>query len=180
MANVRTPVLSGISEFGDVTGETAPYDGLGTDAPYGATERNGVTIQVTGEDVDVQSGQNLVLEDSFASARSIELTARLQHSGLLNIKDALGMPDAALTGDLATIDEVLAFNGTNIASEEKTIYVLSPGPNTTRRIQAQRCKQRAGLTLELASNDYLKLETTWTILDGGTGIDEMQILDSFA
>lgn len=180
MAQARTPVLSGISEFGEVTGETAPYDGLGSDASWGATERNGVTIQITGEDVDVQSGQNLVLEDSFASARSIELTARLQHTGLLNIKDSLGIPDADLSGDLATVDEVLSFNGTNIATEEKTIYVLSPGPNTTRRIQAERCKQRAGLTLELASNDYIKLETTWTVLDGGSGIDEMQILDSFA
>lgn len=180
MATLRTPVYSGITEFGEVTGATG-YTG-GTDVPYGATERNGVTIVITGEDVDVQSGQNLVLEDSFASARAIEMTARLQHAGLMNVRDALGMPDGALTGDLqltpTATDEVLVLNGTNMGSETKHIYCLTPGPVSTRRIAAARCKQRAGMTLELASNDYVRLETTWTVIDGGAGVDEMQITDS--
>jgi hypothetical protein len=178
MANARTPVLSGITEFGEVTGGTG-YSG-GTDVPWGHTERNGVTINVAGEDVDVQSGQNLVLEDSFASARMIELVARLQYSGLLNVRDALGMPSSALTGDLGATtptDEVLVLTGTNMGSEEKHIYALTPGPVSTRRYAAIRCKQRAGMTLELASNDYVRLETTWTVLDGGS-YDEMQITDS--
>jgi len=178
MANVRTPVLNGITEFGEVTGGTG-YTG-GTDVPWGATERNGVTIVIAGEDVDVQSGQNLVLEDSFASARTIELTARLQYSGLMNVRDALGMPAAALTGDLGIgtpTDEVLAFQGTNMGSEEKHIYALTPGPTSTRKYGAVRCKQRAGMTIELASNDYVRLESTWTVLDGGS-YDEMQITDA--
>ncbi len=177
MATVRTPVLSGITEFGEVTGATN-YAG-GTDVPYGATERNGVTIVITGEDVDVQSGQNLVLEDSFASARSIEMTARLQHVGLMNVRDALGMPASALAGDLSmATDEVLGLNGTNMGSETKHIYALTPGPISTRRLEAHNCKQRAGMTLELASNDYVRLETTWTVIDAGSGVNEMQITDA--
>ncbi len=178
MANVRTPVLSGISEFGEITGGTG-YTG-GTDVPWGATERNGVTIAISGEDVDVQSGQNLVLEASFASARTIELTGRLQYSGLMNLRDALGMPSSALTGDImlgTPTDEVLVIVGTNMGSESKHMYAMTPGPISTRRYQAINCKQRAGMTLELGSAAYVMLETTWTVLDGGA-YSEMEITDA--
>jgi hypothetical protein len=178
MANVRTPVLSGITEFGEITGGTG-YSG-GTDVPWGATERNGVTIAIAGEDVDVQSGQNLVLEASFASARTIEITGRLQYSGLMNLRDALGMPAGALSGDIQNgtpTDEVLAIVGTNMGSESKHMYALTPGPVSTRKYQAINCKQRAGMTLELGSAAYVMLETTWTVLDGGA-YSEMEILDS--
>lgn len=182
MANVRTPVLSGITEFGEVTGAT-DYTG-GTDVPWGATEQNGVTLNISGEDVDVQSGQALVLEDSFASSRAMEITARLQHAGLLNLQDALGMPSGTLTGDLGETtptDEVLDISGTDIGSSTKHIYALTPGPAAARRYEAGRCKQRAGMTIELASNDYVRYETVWTVLKfdpvAGTGPD-LKITDA--
>lgn len=181
MANQRTPVLSGISEFGEINSETAAYAGDGTDESWGATERNGVTLAMSGEDVDVMSGQNLMLQDSFPSSRAIELTARLQHAGLINIADALGIPDSDLAGDLnaaTPTDEVLSIDGTNIGQEEKTLYILTPGPVSTRRYQVHRAKQRAGLNMEFAINDYVKIETTWSVLDAGAGNDEMQITDA--
>jgi hypothetical protein len=174
VANLRTPVYSGITEFGDI--ESGP-----TDVPWGATEQNGVTVAITGEDVDVQSGQALMLEDSFPSTRTIEVTARLQHGGLLNLKDALGMPDSALTGDLqatpTATDEVLAIVGTNIGTEELNLYADQPGPVSTRRYDFKRCKQRAGMTLELGSNNYTMLESVWQVLNPTSG-NAVEITDA--
>jgi hypothetical protein len=169
VAQVRTPVISGITEFG--------HDD-GADQAWGATEQNGVTVAITGEDVDVQSGQALMLEDSFPSARTIEVTARLQHGGLLNVKDALGMADATLTGDLGAVtDEVLAITGANIGTEELKLYAIQPGPVSTRDFRFFRCKQRAGITLELGSNNYSMLESVWQVLNPTSG-NAAEITDS--
>lgn len=170
MAQVRTPVLHGITEFGEVDGG---------DQAWGATERNGVSLAIDGEDVDVISGQSLMLEDSFASLRGITATARLQYSGLLNMKDALGLPDSALVGDLAgATDEVLSLIDDQIATEEKVLYALTPGPVSTRRFDLARCKQRGGFQMELASNDYVRLESSWGLLRPGVGVAAMVITDA--
>ena len=175
MAQVRTPVLSGITEFGSFV--TGPVD-----TTWGATERNGVSIAIEGEDVDVQSGQALMLEDSFASQRSITITPRLQYSGLLNVKDALGLPDAALVGDLQATptasDEVLSIVDADIATVEKQLYAITPGPVSTRVFRFIRCKQRGGFTMELASNDYVRMESSWGLLRPVGGGTAMTVTDS--
>jgi hypothetical protein len=165
MANVRTPVLHGITECGEDNG---------TQVPWGATEQNGVSIAIDGEDVDVISGQAYVLEDSFPSTRAVTVTMRLQYSGLLNLQDALGLPSTALTGDLGAAtptDEVLAIEGGELATEEKKLYAIHPGPVSTRLWEFERCKQRGGFTMELASNDYIKLETSWGVLANSGGAE---------
>ena len=172
MAQVRTPVLSGITEFGSYV--TGPVD-----TSWGATERNGVSIAIEGEDVDVQSGQVLMLEDSFASQRSITVTARLQYSGLLNMRDALGLPASALVGDIAgATDETLSVIDAEIATEEKSLYAITPGPVSTRRFEFIRCKQRGGFTMELASNDYVRMESSWGLLRPSGGGAAMTVTDS--
>ena len=174
MAQVRTPVLSGITEFGSYVGTT--------DTSWGATERNGVSIAIEGEDVDVQSGQVLMLEDSFASQRSITVTARLQYSGLLNMRDALGLPSSALVGDLQATptptNEVLSVIDAEIATEEKGLYAITPGPVSTRDFRFIRCKQRGGFTMELASNDYVRMESSWGLLRPSGGGAAMTVTDS--
>ena len=171
MAQVRTPVLSGITEFGSFI--------TTVDTTWGATERNGVSIAIEGEDVDVQSGQALMLEDSFASQRSITITPRLQFSGLLNVRDALGLPASALVGDIAgATDEVLSIVDADIASETKGLYAITPGPVSTRRFEFVRCKQRGGFTMELASNDYIRMESSWGLLRPVGGGFAMKVTDS--
>lgn len=156
----RDTVLHGVVAVGAVV--------AGADVDWGSTEQNGATLAIDGQDVDVMSGQSRILEDSFASARTITATFRLQKSDLLNVRDSLGLPATALTGDLygATTPtaEVLTIDEAQIGTQENALFIESLGPKGPRRVDIPRAKNRGGITLEFAANDYIKLESTWTVL----------------
>lgn len=163
MAIKAANVLSGITEVGAVT---TPF-GTPVDVKWGATEENGVELRINGQTVDVRSGQSRVLEDQFLSALTIECVMRLQYTDLLNVARALGLDDTAVTGDLnagSPTPEVLEVLQTLFGKTERYLYIITPGPKSTRRFELKRCKVAPNISLSLASNDYQKLEMTWAVL----------------
>lgn len=164
MAQVRANVIQGISEVGAVRASV--------DVPFGRTAPNGVTIAFSGTDHEVDSGQSNWLEDLFRTADRVDVTVRLIFADLLNLKDSLGLPDAALTGDLnigSPTPEILAIAENTLGSREDTLYVESPGPKGDRRYVFTRTKKRAGLTIEVAKDGHVILEATWTVLRPSAG-----------
>ncbi len=163
MAIQAKNVLLGISEIGHVTD---PY-GTPADVKWGATEQNGAEFRANGQTVDVRSGQSMVLEDVFMSALDIEVVVRLQYSDLLNVARALGLADNAVSGDLnagSPTAEVLEALQTTWGKTERYVYIITPGPKSTRRFELKRCKIIPNLNLNLASNDYQKLEFTLRVI----------------
>lgn len=163
MAIKAANVLSGITEIGHVN---TPY-GTPVDVKWGATEEDGAELRINGQTVDVRSGQSRVLEDQFLSAIDMELVMRLQYTDLLNVARALGLDDTAVTGDLnagTPTAEVLEALQTAIGKTERYLYIITPGPKSTRRIELKRCKVSPNISMAFASNDYQKLEMTWAVL----------------
>jgi hypothetical protein len=164
MAQVRANVIQGISEVGAVRASV--------DVPFGKTAPNGVTIAWSGSDHEVESGQSNWLEDLFRTADRIDITVRLIFADMLNMRDSLGLPDAAMTGDLnigSPTPEVLAIAENTLGSREDALYVESPGPKGDRRYFFARTKLRAGLNIEVAKDGHVILEATWTVLRPSTG-----------
>jgi hypothetical protein len=164
MAATRANVIQGISEVG---ARRAAADVL-----FGKTAPNGVTIAFSGSDHEVESGQSNWLEDLFRTADRCDVTIRLIFADMLNMKEVLGLPDAALTGDLqggTPSAEVLAMAENTLGSREDQIYVESPGPKGDRRYDFMRTKLRAGLTIEVAKDGHIILEATWTVLRPSSG-----------
>jgi hypothetical protein len=66
-----------------------------------------------------------------------------------------------------------------MATEEKIIYATTPGGGliTLRRFEWPRMKQRGGFQMELASNDYVRLETSWGALRPGPATAALVITD---
>lgn len=164
MAQSRKTVIRGITEVGAKRG--------GSDVSFGRTAPNGFTMTFSGNDLEVESGQSTFLETLFRTADRIDWTFRLLYADLLNLKDMLGLPASALTGDLwggTPTAEVLAIIEGTLGSVEDTLYAITPGPKSTRRYEAQRAALRAGLTIEHSKDNHVILEATWTILRPASG-----------
>lgn len=163
MPPTATNVLHGISEVGEVTD---PY-GTPTDVPWGATEQDGVVLRISGNQVDVRSGQSLVLEDRFLSGLDITAEVTLQYTDLLNVARGMGLADSEVTGDLQAgtpVAEVLNPLQTAIGNREFYFYILTPGPTSTRRIELKRCKINPDFQLAFASSDYQKIRLQLIVL----------------
>lgn len=162
MANERKTVIRGISEVGAVR--------AATDVSFGRTTPNGVTLAFSGSDLEVESGQSTMLEAIFNQSDRIAVTFRLIFADLVNFREALGLPDAALTGDLNPVDpapaveEVLAITEANLRSREDALYAITPGPASTRRYDFHRCRVRAGLSIEMSRDGHVILEFTAEVL----------------
>jgi hypothetical protein len=152
------------------------------DVSLGKTAPNGVTIAFSGNDAEVESGQSTFLEDTFRTQDRAEITLRLIYADLVQFKDLLGLPDSALTGDLAAAEpteEVLSVAAAGaLGSREETLYVLSPGPKSTRRYEFARVKARAGLNVEISRDNHIVLEQTFYLLAPAAGTDAITVTDA--
>lgn len=162
----------GISEVGHVTSVPA-------DVPWGKTQEEGVTLQLSLSRVDLMSGQSNLMEESQVQSVSMELNIRLIEAQLELLKDALGAPDAKFAGDLedvAPTAESLVLDGT-LGQVERTLYVLGVGPASTRRIQATRCVLLDPGAVQLAKSAYHLPTLSWRVLNPAAG-DAVTITDA--
>lgn len=157
-------VLIGLTEVGHVTD---PY-GTPADVSWGATEQNGAEVRLDGQTVDIQSAQSKVLEEQFLAAVNITVVVRLQYSDLLNVARMLGLDEASYpTGDLQAgtpTDEVLEPLITDIGEREFYLYLLTPGPASTRRFEFKRCKASPSASMALGSQAAQVLEISFGVL----------------
>lgn len=157
-------VLSGLTEVGHVSD---PY-GTPSDVSWGATEQDGAALIVNGQQVEVQSAQSKILEDSFATGADVRLRMTLQYSDLLNYARALGLDESSHpTGDLQAgtpVEEVLEPTVGELFNREFYIYLITPGPASTRRVELKRCKANPQFQVPMGSTDYQKLELEFYVL----------------
>jgi len=173
MANQRTTALIGINEVGAIVG--------GTDVPWGDTEQDGATLTLDGTDFELRSAQSKMLRDRIAITRDAQVTVRLQNVDLANIRDVLGLPASALTGDLngaTPTDEVLSIDPEQISTEEFGLYIETPGPAGPRRIEIARCKPHGTLTLNFSATENQRLEATFQVLRPEGGAPAIKITDA--
>lgn len=160
MANARSTALIGINEVGAVVSAS--------DVPWGETEQNGATLTLDGTDFDLRSAQSKMLRDRIAITRDATVTIRLQNVDLINVRDVLGLPTTALTGDLNDMstpsDEVLSIDPEEISTEEIELYIETPGPAGPRRIDIPRCKAHGTITLNFSATENQQLEATFQVL----------------
>lgn len=174
MAQERKTVLKGISEVGAVR--------AGADESWGKTPRNGVEINFGGSDRDVKSGQSTLTEESFRVDDEVLLTANLLYTDLLNMAEAFGVITGSVAGDLnagVPTAEVLelAFNGALGAREDK-IYVVHPGPKSTRRYEFARMKVQPGVRISATAEQEQVLSFTLKLLNPKDATKPVTITDA--
>lgn len=168
MAAERKTVLKGISEVGAVR--------AAADVPWGKTAPNGVTFAFSGNDLEVESGQSPVLEECLRISDKLDITVRLIYADMLNLAEALGLDiSSRLTGDLQgapATAEVLDLVDGALGEVVDALYIISPGPGSTRRFEIPKVRRRAGVSFELSRNDIITLEFTLTAIrdDGGSSL----------
>lgn len=163
MAQQRKTVLKGISAVGFVR--------AATDVSLGKTLPDGVDLVFSGSDLEVESGQSPVLEELLRISDKLDVTVRLIYADMLNMADALGI-DAALhlTGDLsASTAEVLTLVDGALGAIVDAMYIETPGPGSTRRLDIPKVRRRAGLTIKGSRNDLTVLEFTVTAIRDNSG-----------
>lgn len=161
--------LIGINEVGHVTDP----EGTPADVKWGNTAQEGVTLQLATQTVELMSAQAKMKEDVELSESSVQLTIRLVSPDVLALQYLWGLPDAAIAGDLdagTPVAEVLSIQSGNLGTQERTLYILGPGPVSTRRVQARRCRVADLGGLDFASTDYQKPEATWEVLNPLAGM----------
>lgn len=157
--------IRGHSEVGHVE---APS----TDVPWGRTTEDGVEMQLGVQSVDLFSSQSLMEEDTGITRVSIGLVIPLVYAELEVIKNAFGIPDASLTGDLSAgtpTQEVLALAPGDIGSQERALYSLGVGPVSTRRIDVPRAKVTDLGNLKQSKTGWMTPQATWRALAPASG-----------
>lgn len=173
MANQRKTVIHGISEVGAVR--------AAADVSFGKTIIDGVTIAFSGTDLDVESGQSSLLEESFPITDRIEITATLLYADLLNYIEALGMDASALVGDLnggVPTDEVLTMIEGALRVREDQLYIICPGPSGSRRYDFMRTKVKAGVQFVHGRNKEVNIQATWQVLRPKAGPNVFTVTDA--
>lgn len=148
------------------------------DVSWGKTSEDGVEVQMQVTAVDLFSSQSLMEEDTGISRVSMSLAMNLIHSELSVIADAFGIPAASLTGDGATTPETLAIGQADLGAEERALYSLGPGPNSTRRINAPRAKVADLGNLVQSKTNWMQPAPTWRVLEPVGGGAVVTIIDA--
>lgn len=172
--------LIGINEVGHVEDP----EGTPVDTAWGNTQQDGASLQLAVDTVDLQSAQAKMREDNSLVSADIQLVINLVIAELTALQRAWGLPAAALVGDLedatTPTEEVLTISAGNLGTREATLYIVGPGPSSTRRVQAGRAKVSDIGELQFASNGYTLPSVTWSILNPGSGstLDPLTITDA--
>lgn len=155
----------GINEVGHIAGSQ--------EISWGATQQEGVVLALTTESADLQCAQVRVLENTTLVSATIGVQVNLCQGELEKWQFAWGMPDTALTGDLAAstpVAEVLTFEGNNMGEQERRLYVKAPGPVGIRRVDIPRAKVQSLGNMAFASNAYSLPSAEWQIVRGDTNV----------
>ena len=173
--SLRKTVIRGVSQVGAVRASA--------DVSFGKTTPNGATVAFQPNQLEVESGQSTFLEDIFVTSNRVEVTFRLIFGNLVNIQEVLGIETAALTGDLTAAtptQEKLVISDTAIGARTDALFLITPGPVSTRRYDFARTKVKGNLTIEASRDQHLILEGTWAVLsasDDGS-VNPVEITDA--
>lgn len=151
----------GINEAGYIDG--------GTDTPFGDTQQEGVVVQLSTDVADLQGGQAKVLEDRELVSANMEIQIMLVEAALQAVQELYGLPSGNFSGDLDTSTQEEVQFDNNLGTVETGIYALGPGPASTRRVEASRCKIGDLGDLTMASDSYMLPQATWTVLKPDSG-----------
>lgn len=179
--------IHGITDIGEWTAtnngeDTNQYhaDNVYTETSWGLTSEEGARITESVSTVKQRSGQSAGVVDSFISEYDAQLQIMLLDGQLNTLRRLMGLPTAALTGDLggtSPTPEVLVVRGSEIGSEERQIYVRCMGPLGPRTYYFPRAKLATppekvhgktahfepSATFDLAENDADPRELYWII-----------------
>lgn len=165
--------LIGISEVGHVA--------AAVDTPWGNTAQEGVVLQLAVDTVDLMSAQAKMREDVNLVSANIELAINLIVAELTALQRIWGLPDSAVTGDLENATptaEELEISEGNLGTQERALYVLGPGPASTRRIDVPRARVSDLGGITFGSNTYQTPSATWSVLNPGAGVAPLTIIDA--
>jgi hypothetical protein len=143
--------------------------------PWGRTTQDGVNLQLTAQTVELQSGQATMLEDVGLVSARMQFVIGLVVSELTALARLWGLPDSAVTGNLAPVApatptaEVLAIAPNAMGTVERTLFALGPGPASTRRIEALRARVSALGGIQMAQNAFSLPTATWDVLAPAAG-----------
>lgn len=173
MPQKRGSVIIGITEIGAVR--------TGADVSWGRTTEDGCEIAIDGSDLDVMSGQSTMIMKSVRTADTSEVTVNLLYSDLLNMAEALGQI-AGPTGDLQAgtpTAEVLQvwFNGA-VGKREDKIYLITPGPKSTRRWEWARMQVKPGVRVRATKGKEQVLTFTLKMLEPLNADPPLKITDN--
>lgn len=157
----------GTQEIGRMTGA-----GETTMTPVSKTTKDGVDVQLSVTFVDLYGGQDLLPADSKNERAELTLAASMVDSSLTAMVFALGLPTAALAGDLAAAtptQEVLSINAPQIGTAVGPIYALGPGPKSTRQIIVRRAQWQGVSGLGQKGNAHTTAQPTFRALTPTTG-----------
>lgn len=156
--------LIGISEVGHVTAVPA-------DVTWGATQKDGVTVQLSLSRTELRSGQSALKLASHVTEVGVQLSFRMVESALQALGYMLGLAAAKFTGDLTAgtpTAESLIIDGT-LGSQELKLYALGVGPASTRRIEAARAVLSDPGSLAVADNAYMQPAVAFNLLEPASG-----------
>lgn len=143
-----------------------------TRTAWGRTGEEAVTLQFAVTTVDLYSSQSKMPEDTGITRVESTLAVNGIDGSLTNIGRMLGMPDSSHNGgDLTALtDEALDFNDDDVGEQERWLYSLGPGPlNSTRTIDAFRCKVSDVQPLMQAKTDWMLPQASWRMLRPTSG-----------
>lgn len=162
--------LRGISEVGHVSG---------SDVSWGATQEEGVELQLSLSRVDLRSGQSNLKLASDVTEVGAQLVIRMVESALQSLGRMLGLAAAKFAGDLQggpATAESLIIDGT-LGSQELALYAIGVGPASTRRIDAPRAVLTDPGSIQMAKNAYMLPGVTFELLEPAAG-DFLTITDA--
>lgn len=156
--------LIGINALGSFTGsDPGPF----TDTAWGNTQQDGVQVQFNTESAELQSGQATMLESVNLVRASMSLVFALVVAELTVFQRLLGLPTSTFSGDLAAgtpVAEKITLGTGNLGTREDQLYIVGPGPASTRTVRGFRCRVSDLGELAFASNTFQTPGATWDVL----------------
>lgn len=152
-------------------GHVVDPSGAATDTKWGEATEDGVQLQLSTQAADLWGGASLMKLETAVTRVMLALQIAMANAAAQALQRALGSPAADFSGDLegaSPTDESFDFTK-NIGSEVLPLYVLGPGPVTTARLDAGKCKlQDLGGAIRFAK-EYSTYTPAWEILDPADG-----------
>ena len=164
--------LIGVNEIGE-------HDGSGTDTSWGRTQQSGAVLQMSVTKQTLMSAQAKMAEDNHISAVEMSVQFNGIFSELQNLQRMLGIPAAQFSGDLDTpTQEVLTIDQASLGEVEKGIYVIGPGPSSTRRLEVAKALLGDIGDIEWSDENWILPQVSWDVLNTADGTGVLTITDA--
>jgi hypothetical protein len=168
--------IIGINEVGEHDQAASP-----TDSEWGRTTEDGATLQLSTTTQELHSGQAKMAEDTHINQVSMAIQFNVLFAELTTLQQMLGIAAAQLTGDLedtTPTEEVLTIDQDSIGAVEKGLYVIGPGPVSTRRLEAARALLADMGDIAFSDTEWQIFQATWDLINTADGTGVVTITDA--